>query len=71
MKRLVTVVTLAILLIGLVLSGLSDTRIAIADTSIPDNKITTGQTKASNSSAIAMIMIAWTTPSGEGGSNEL
>jgi len=70
-KRLITVAILAILLVGLVLLGLSDTLIAIADTSIPDNKITTGQTKASNSSAIAMIMIAWTTPSGEGSSNEL
>ena len=71
MKRQVTVVALAILLVVLVLLRLSDTEISVADTSIPDNKITTGQTKASNSSAIAMIMIAWTTPSGEGGSNEL
>jgi len=70
-KRLVTIVTIAVLLIGLVLLGLSGTDIAVADTSIPDNKLTTGQTKASNSSAIAMIRIAWTTPSGEGGSNEL
>ena len=71
MKRLVTIVTFAIFLAGLVLFDLTDTDISVADTSIPDNKITTGQTKASNSSAIAMIMIAWTTPSGEGGSNEL
>ena len=71
MKRLVTIVTFAILLIGLVLLGLSDTDISVTDTSIPDNKITTSQTEAGNSSAIAMIMIAWTTPSGEGGSNEL
>jgi len=70
-KRLVTIVTLAILPVGLVLFDLTDTDISVADTSIPDNKITTGQTKASNSSAIAMIMIAWTTPAGEGGSNEL
>jgi len=70
-KRLVTIVTLAILPVGVALIGLGDTHISIADTSIPDNKITTGQTKASNSSVIAMIMIAWTTPSGEGGSNEL
>jgi len=70
-KRPVTVVTLAILPVGLVLFDLSDTHISVADTSIPDNKITTGQTKASNSSAIATTMIAWTTPSGEGGSNEL
>ena len=71
MKRLVTIVTLAILPVGVALIGLGDTHISIADTSIPDNKITTGQTKASNSSVIAMIKFAWTTPSGEGGSNEL
>ena len=41
----------------------------IADSDIPDNKITTGQTKARNSSASAMI--TWTNPSGEGGSNGL
>jgi len=69
--RLLFPVIPAILLVGLVLLGLSDTNITIADTSIPDNKITTGQTKASNFSAIAMIMGAWTTPSGEGGSNGL
>ena len=40
MKRLVTVVTLAILLVGLVLLGVSDTRISFADTSIPDNNVT-------------------------------
>ena len=72
MKRLVTAIILAILLVGLVLLGISDTDIAIADTSIPDNKTTASQTKTNNSSAIAMIMgSAWTTPSGEGGSNEL
>ena len=71
MKRLVIVVTRAVLLIGSVLFGSSDKDVSVADTSIPDNKITTSQTEASDSSAIAMIMIAWTTPSGEGGSNEL
>ena len=40
MKRLVTVVTLAILLVGLVLLGLSDTDIPVDDTSIPDNEVT-------------------------------
>jgi len=70
-KGLVTIVTGAILLIGLVLLGSNDRDISVADTSIPDNKMTTSQTEASNSSAIAMIMIVWTTPSGEGGSNEL
>ena len=60
MKRLVTVVTGAILLIGLVLLGSNDRDISVADTSIPDNEVTTGQTKASDSSAIAMIVIAMT-----------
>ena len=69
-KRLVTVVSPAILLVGAASIGLCDTYISVADTSIPDNRITTRQIRASNSFAIAMIMIAWTTPSGEGDSNE-
>jgi hypothetical protein len=35
---MVTVVTLAILLAGLILFGLTDLKISVADTSIPDNK---------------------------------
>jgi hypothetical protein len=70
-KRLVTVVIIAILLVWVASIGLHDTHISIADTSIPGNKITSSQTKASNSCAIAITVIAWTTPSGEGGSNEL
>lgn len=57
MKRLATVVTLAILLVGLVLLGSSDTGISIADTSIPVGELTTSQTEASNSSASATITI--------------
>ena len=64
-------VTPAILLIGLILLGLDDTDISVADTSVPDNKITTGHAEASDSSTTAMTVIAWTTPSGEGGSNGL
>ena len=61
MKRLVTVVTPAILPAGLVLFDLSDTNISVADTSIPDKKMTTGQTEASsNSPAIATITITMT-----------
>ena len=66
MKGLVIVISLAILLVGVALIGLGDTHISVADTSIPDNKITTSQTEARNSSAIAIIMIAWTTASDEG-----
>ena len=39
MKRLVTVVTPAVLLGGLVLRGSSDMGISVADTSIPDNEV--------------------------------
>ena len=62
MKRLVTVVTIAILLVGLVLLGSSDTRISIADTSIPDNEVTSS---VSNSSASATIVITMYDVAGE------
>lgn len=58
MKRLVTVVTIATLLIGLVLSGLSDTAISIGDTSIPDNEA--ASSVSSNFSATATITITMT-----------
>ena len=58
MKRLVTVVTLAILLVGLVLFGLSDNFISVADTSIPDNEVVSNE--AYNSSAPAIITITRT-----------
>ena len=56
-KRLVIVVAVAILIVGLALSGLSDTRIAIADTSMLDNEVVSSVSKASNSSATATITI--------------
>ena len=55
MKTLVTVVTIAILLIGLVLLGSSDTGISIADSGIPDNEVTSSVTR--DSSATATITI--------------
>jgi len=69
--RLLFPVILAILLIGLVLFGLDDTDISVAHTSVSDIETTIRQPRAGNSSASAMIVIAWTTSSGEGGSNEL
>ena len=57
MKRLVIVVTLAILIVGLALSGLNDTRIAVADTNIPDNEVASS---IGNSSASATITITMT-----------
>jgi hypothetical protein len=44
-KRLTILVTFVILLAGLVLLGLSDTAISIADTTIPDNELTGKLTK--------------------------
>jgi hypothetical protein len=68
-KRLVTIVTLAVLLVGLIIFDLTDLNISVAYTSIPNNEIASTLSKAINSSASGVIMIAWTTPSGEGGSN--
>ena len=59
-KRLVAVVTPAILMVGLVLLGLSDTGISIADTSVPDNEAASSVNKAGNSSASAAITITMT-----------
>jgi hypothetical protein len=44
-KRLVSIVTIAILLVGLVLLGLSDTDISVADTSIPNDEVTSSVSK--------------------------
>lgn len=57
MKRLVIVVTLAILLVGLALFGLGDKDISVADTGTPNNEVTSSVSKASNSSASATITI--------------
>jgi len=51
------VVILTLLLTGLILLGLSDTNIAVADTSVFDIETTIRQTEASNSSASASITI--------------
>ena len=58
MKRLVTVVTLAILLAGLVLFGSGDTVISVADTSVPDGEVASSQ--SSNISSGASIRITMT-----------
>jgi hypothetical protein len=56
-KRLVTVVTLAVVLVGIVLFGSNDKDISVADTSVPSNETTINQTQTSNSSASAGITI--------------
>ena len=67
MKRLVTVVTIAIILAGIVLFGVGDAAIFIADTSVPDNEVTASVGKASNSSATASIRITMTGRVGDPG----
>jgi hypothetical protein len=68
-KRLVTVVTLIILLVGLILFDLTDLNISISDTSIPNNEVASTLNKTINYSESGVIMIARIIPSGEGGSN--
>ena len=57
MKRPIFLITFAILLLVSVLLGLSDTDISAADASIPDNEVASSISKASNSSASAVITI--------------
>ena len=57
MKRPFLLATLAIILAGLVLFGLSDTSISIADTGVPNGAATSSVSKSSNSSASATITI--------------
>ena len=61
----------AILRAGSILFGLAGPNISGADTSIPGNKTTASRIEASNFCAIAVIMGAWATPSGERISNGL
>lgn len=65
MKKLLLLVLIAI--VALLISGISDTKAAIADTSIPDNEVTSSQTEANNSSASAIIKITWRTAPSLGG----
>lgn len=57
MKRLVIVVILAILLVGLVLLGLSDTSLSIGHGSVPNHEAATSVGKGSNSWASATLTI--------------
>jgi hypothetical protein len=56
-KRLVTVATLAVLLVASILTGLGDKDVSVADTSVPNNDITSSVSKAGNSSASVTIKI--------------
>lgn len=57
MKTLVTAIILAVLLVGLIPLGISDTDIADADTSVYDIETTITPHEAGNSSASGTITI--------------
>jgi len=58
MQRLIILIALIAILGGLLLSGIADTSTSIADTSTPDNEITTSASgKDDSSSASAIIAI--------------
>ena len=61
MKRLAIIVTTAVLLLGLVLLGLNDTNIAVADTSVYGIETIIRPHEAGNSSAGGSITITMTT----------
>lgn len=65
MRRLIALVICAILLAGLVLFGLRDTAISVADIGTRDNQMTADQTEASNASASATNTIAMYTGDAE------
>ena len=59
-KRLILLIVLVVLIVilaGSSASAVSDTRVSLTDSNIPDNELTTRQTEASNSSASATITI--------------
>lgn len=60
MKRLVTIATLAVILVASILIGLSDRDISVAGTIVPNDDITSVVSKASNSSTSATITITMT-----------
>jgi len=53
-------IILIVILVGLFLSGLGDTAISVADTSIPGVEVNSSVSKASNSSASGTITITMT-----------
>jgi len=56
-QRFFFLTILAIILAGLILFSLSDAAISIADTATPNNEVTSGVSKANDSSASATITI--------------
>jgi hypothetical protein len=64
-RRIFFLTILAIILAGLILFGLSDATISIADTKVPNNELNNSVSEASNSSASATITITMYAMDGE------
>ena len=63
MRKLVVLAALVALLTGLPLSGISDGSPSVADTSVPDNEVTSSANQTDNpGSATATITITMRTP---------
>lgn len=62
MSGLVNLVAIAVLPVGLILFGLTDLNISVADTSIPNNEVGSTLSKTINYSESSVIMIPNTTP---------
>ena len=56
MKRLTFLVTLAAILIGLSVFGVSDTDASVADTSVPHNEVASTGAEAGNSSSASIVI---------------
>ena len=61
-KRLVALAILVIILTGLILFGLSDTVISIADTSVPDSKVAAKANKAYDSDSASATITMYALP---------
>ena len=62
MKRLIVLVALAVVLTGLLLSGVPDTPSSIADATVPDDQVASGVSESNSPhSANATITITWRT----------
>jgi len=57
-KRPFFVAILAIIIVGLALSGLNDTRIAVANTNVPNDEVTSSASNSSASATITIMMYA-------------
>lgn len=62
MKRFLLFGTLVLILVVLLLSGISDARASVTDTTIPDSEVANNASKTDKSDSVsATITITWTT----------